>query len=554
LHQMKRRELLSWSALGLMAPAVFLGGCGGGDRGRPDVEQLDLGDVLDALESGRYSSEELVVAYQVRIARFEGAYNAFTYLNPNALREARVSDARRRAGLQMGRLEGVPVVIKESMDYVGAPSTMGWRPLSVATGGKDLYPRRNAVVVQRLINAGAIILGKTNIPAFSDDGTRASSSWAGPTLNAVDRRFAPGASSSGTATAVAGALGAAGVGEETGGSIQNPSAAQSLVGLKPTFGLIPTTGVVPLGGSTRDVVGPICRNVRDAAIMLDALVTDARLEPGPPTRSKAQSFAGGLSRDGLKGIRLGTYGPGWRGLVLSPDTAELYQGALAELERGGAVLVNDPFAGSGFADLALNEPYDYRGTESAAYDLNNYFKGLTGASSLAELKALVGTSPFDPDGPLFWYVEALPELAESLSHPEDRPPLQAFALLKAQYVKLFESVMNQHSLDALVFPHATQSLPLLDDGQFISETTVSALNIAGLPGLTVPAGRYPNKGAPFSLIFVGRHWSEHSLLAMGYAYEAATQHRIRATLTPERSQPKCGRVLSGEGLPIRAGC
>src|SRR6185436_5155775 len=121
------------------------------------------------------------------------------------------------------------------------------------------------------VDADAVLIGKTNIPAFSDDGTRANTSWAGPTYNAIDRTLAPGASSRGFATA--------GLAEETGGSIQNPSAAQSLVGIKPTFALVPTAGVVPLAGSTRDVVGPIATSVRDAAIMLDVLAGFSPRDP-----------------------------------------------------------------------------------------------------------------------------------------------------------------------------------------------------------------------------------------------------------------------------------
>ena len=126
-------------------------------------------------------------------------------------------------------------------------------------------------MVARLKAAGAIILGKTNIPAFSHDGARANTSWDGPTFNAVDRAIAPGASSSGTATAISGSFAVVGLAEETGGSIQNPASAQSLVGVKPTFGLVPNTGVAPLAGSTRDVVGPHARTVKDAALLLDVL-------------------------------------------------------------------------------------------------------------------------------------------------------------------------------------------------------------------------------------------------------------------------------------------
>ncbi len=182
-----------------------------------DVSELTIGKVQWAYLMRRYTAEALTNAYLSRISQYESSYNAFTSFNPNAVAQAREIDRKRRNGVALGPLAGIPVVIKESMDHVGLPSTAGWAPLSSqVAGGVDLLPIKNSVVVDRLIAAGAIILGKTNIPAFSDDGTRANSSWAGPTYNAVDPTLVPGASSSGTATAVAGNFAVLGLAEETG--------------------------------------------------------------------------------------------------------------------------------------------------------------------------------------------------------------------------------------------------------------------------------------------------------------------------------------------------
>jgi amidase len=431
------------------------------------------------------------------------------------------------------------------MDYVGLPSTAGWAPLSSqVAGGVDLFPTRNAVVVERLIEAGAIILGKTNIPAFSDDGTRANSSWAGPTYNAVDRDLAPGASSSGTATAVAANWAVLGLAEETGGSIQNPAAAQSLVGIKTTFALVPTTGVVPLAGSTRDVVGPIARTVFDAAVVMDVL---AGYSPEDPKTSASDGHipSGGytsqLSTTALRGKRLGLYGLGWRLNSLSPETQELYAQAVEELEVQGATVVEDPFSGSGFAELALpGEPYDMRGTESLAYDFQNYLKGLTfdeeEVGSIEALTAITGISPFQQDGgPLFWYADKLPVLASSLNCPEDLPDLSGFFALRNQYLSIFDAVMAENDLDALVFPQTYESVPELFSADAYAATTDSAIDIAGVPGVTVPSGQYGN-GAPFSLIFVGPLWSEPGLLGLAYDFERATQRRIEPDLLSIESE------------------
>src|SRR5262249_11472155 len=149
--------------------------------------------------------------------------------------------------------------------------TLAWARLSSKAGGVDMIATRDAPLVGRLRDAGAIILGKTNIPPFSGDGSRADRSWKGRTFNAFDRTLAPGASSTGVATAVSANFALAGIAEETGSSIQNPAAAQGIVGIRPTFGLTPNAGVAPVAGSTRDVLGPHARSVTDAALILDAI-------------------------------------------------------------------------------------------------------------------------------------------------------------------------------------------------------------------------------------------------------------------------------------------
>src|SRR5690606_38771576 len=213
----------------------------------------------------------VVKAYLDRIKLYDPSYNAFTTMNTKALEQAKELDKRRAKGEKLGKLAGIPVVIKEGVDMAGFPQTMGWDKLSPESGGLAFIPEKDATIVARLKAADAIILGRTNMPAFASDGARATSSWDGDTYNVVNKKLVPGASSSGTAAAVSGNMAVLGVAEETGGSIQNPAGAQALVGVKTTFGLVPTSGVVPLRGSTHDVLGPNVRTVRDAAVMLDVI-------------------------------------------------------------------------------------------------------------------------------------------------------------------------------------------------------------------------------------------------------------------------------------------
>jgi amidase len=541
------------SHLALACAVALLAACsGGGQDEEIDVSNLSITDIQTAYAEQRVTAEALTRAHLARIERYEASYNAFTALNEGAIEQARQIDRRRAAGEVMGPLAGVPMVVKESMDFAGLPSTAGWAAMSARSGGIDVYPLQHAVVVQRLLDAGVVIIGKTNIPAFSDDGTRANTSWAGPTYSAIDRALAPGASSTGTATAVAAGFAAAGLAEETGGSIQNPSAAQSLVGIKPTFALVPTAGVVPLAGSTRDVVGPIAQNVRDAALVLDALAGYSARDPKTSASSghvPAQGYTSQLSTHALQGKRIGLYGPGWNGAPLSPETQALYDRAVNELRARGATVVSDPFNASGFAELALaGEPYDYRGTESAAFDLNSYLQGLD-IASLAAWKALVHASPFEPGGTLSWYVDALPVLKASLDDPAKPPPLEDFYALRAQYLQVFDAVMKAHQLDAMVVPQAVAALPALFSSEVIAETSIPALDVAGLPGITVPAGQYTSNKAPFSLLFVGRPWSEAALLGLAYDYEQATRHRVRAQLSTAPAPVKASRETVNRNVP-----
>jgi Asp-tRNA(Asn)/Glu-tRNA(Gln) amidotransferase A subunit family amidase len=503
-----------------------------------DVADLTIADVQAGLNEGRFTAESLARAHRARIEAYEPSYNAFTFLNPDALADARAIDARRTAGEKLGPLAGVPVVVKEAMDMVGFPSTMGWAALSSKAGGVDLMPERDAPVVARLRAAGAVILGKTNVPAFSFDGARTRTSWDGPTFNAVDRSVCPGASSAGTATAVAGGFAVVGLAEETGGSIQNPAAAQSLVSVKPTFALVPNTGVAPLAGSTRDVVGPHARNAVDAALLLDVLAGYTVEDPKTVAsvgKIPAGGYASGLKRDALKGARLGLYGPGWRKTdPLDAETLALYETAKAEVTACGATLVDDPFAGTDFADLAMQGvEFDARGLESIIYDTEMFLRRMgpsSAAPSFAALKALVPQDPFASDGLLAILPKLFETVRRSLDDPTAPPDLSEFLALRVAYLKAFEAAMDKHELDGLVFPQTFAAPPGVFGKIPYPATTVSEINIIGAPGVTVPAGQYAS-GAPFSLIFVGRMWSEAKLLGYAYAYEQAYPKRIKPKLT-----------------------
>lgn len=500
-----------------------------------DVTEITIADIQAAFAAGTYTSEQLTQAFLDRIAEYEPYYNAFTFMNPSALDDARAIDARRAAGEELGPLAGVPVVIKEAMDVAGIPSTAGWTAFAPETGVVELVPELDSTVVARLREAGAVILGKTNIPTFSNSGSNANSSWDGPTFNAVNRDFAPGGSSAGSATAIAASFAVIALAEETGGSIQNPSGAQSIVGVKTTFALVPNVGVVPLAGSTRDVVGPFARTVTDAAIALDVLAGYSSEDPKTVAsigNIPAGGYTAGLSDTALEGARVGLYGPGWLDVPLSEETVALYANVIAELEAEGAIVVEDPFLGSNFNTLGPATGYDSRGTESLAYDLNSYLGHLgPDAPTLDEMRAIPDADPFAEGGSLAYYLSSLPVLAESLDDPTVPPDLSEFLEVREAYLATFRSVMEENDLDLLVLPQVTQE-PGAIFGGGIDSTTVSEIDIAGLPGVIMPAGAYES-GAAFAVIFIGDTFSEGELLGYAYDYEQATNHRIVPVLATE---------------------
>ncbi|MDO9640792.1 MAG: amidase [Pseudotabrizicola sp.] len=501
-----------------------------------DLGGLTIAKIRTAFADGTFTAEDLALASIAQIKALNGKYNAIIFECADAVTTAREVDRRRAAGEKLGPLAGIPVVIKDTVDMVGYPSTAGWGLLYSGAGGVDLMPARDAPVAARMKAADAVILGKTNVPILSWTGTHANDSWAGPTINVAIEDRAPGGSSAGTSSAVASHMCLVGLAEETGGSIQNPASAQGLVGIKATIGMVPNAGVVPLSGN-RDMVGPIARTVEDAAICLDAIAGFTTEDPKtlasvghiPPG-----GFAANLSRDGLQGKRIGLYGPGWRKNTLSDETSALYERAKKELLAAGAILVEDPFADTDFntyRQITLGTPFfDGRGLESMPYDMTCYLRRLGPDAALktwAEfVEATKSENPF-AKGAILGYMHELPDFVEALKSPETPPALPAFTALKETYLRLIDQVFAQHNLDALAYPQMICELPGLHSGDAILETTVGELNIAGIPGITVPAGYYAS-GAPFELIFLARQWDDAAIINMAYAYEQSTLHRKAA--------------------------
>ena len=492
-----------------------------------DVVELTAARIREGYAAGRYSAVELVRAYLARIDTYEHVYNAFVSMNANALEIAARLDEEYRLSGPRGPLHGVPLVIKDNMDYSGMVTTAGYEGFSAATGGIDMIPGDDAAVVTRLSDAGAIILGKTNMPDFALNGTRTRSTVAGDTRNPWDLGRAPGGSSGGTATAVNASFAALGLGTETGGSIQNPSAAQGLVGVKPTFGLVPLEGVLPVDAMYRDVVGPIARTVRDAALALDVVAGPTPEDPNTYAgthRIPDGGYTAGLSEGSLNGKRFGLVGTGWREqfLPLVPETEQLYNRAIGVLEARGARVVEDPFRGSEWRERYVERPSV---PGNAIHGLLVYFQGLGPGAAFHSQQEWERLSGREFPGTGLVDQPATPVAAET------------FRKWQGDMRILFRRVLARHDLDGLFFPQAGGPVPpLVEDPERPDyrpnnhpELPSNIVNEVGLPVVTVPVSYYSD-GMPFVVAFIGDLWTEGELLGFAYDLEQATRARVAPAL------------------------
>jgi len=512
-----------------VAGAVLALAPSGASAQKIDVVEMTVADVQRGYAEGAFTAVELTRAFLDRIGRYEERYNAFISMNPEALATAEALDVTYAGSGPVGPLHGVPVVIKDNIDYGGLVTTAGWEGFSRAAGGVDMVPSDDAAVVSRLRAAGAIILGKTNLPDFAGHGTRTTSSVVGMTLNPYNLDKVPGGSSGGTATAVNASFAVLGLGTETGGSIQNPSSAQGLVGVKPTYGLVPLEGIVPLSGTYVDVVGPMARSVPDAALVLDVLAgpTEEDLATFASVGHVPDSgYAASLDPDALRGRRLGLVGTGWRDdfLPLDPSTEEHYRRAVEILERLGAEVVEDPFLGSGFREAYDERP---RVRTQSAYDMLLYLRGLgpdAPFDSIEEWEILSGREYTrgrrDDGGPP-------PPARPSATDEGD-----AYQAWRHRVRSIFRGVLEDHDVDGLFFPQAGEpNRPVVEDPERPdyapnnwAELPSNIVNDLGVPTVTVPFDYYDD-GTPFVLAFIGDKWTEADLLSYAYAMEQATEGR-----------------------------
>lgn len=500
-----RRQMLK---LGVAATLPLLGlqGCGGGDSQRvlnaDEMAALTATESIEAMRNGGMTSEAYVTLLLSR-AEAQRDLNAFISLDKDgAIAAARNIDKLRRDGAVLGALAGLPIVVKDNINSSNLPTTGGTQAL------RNARPSANAPSLQKLIDAGAIVLGKTNLHelAFGITSTNLSS-FAGPVKNPYDKTRIPGGSSGGTAAAIAARLAAVGLGTDTGGSTRVPAALCGIVGLRPSVGnggadrrYLDTNAVVPIS-HTRDTVGPLGRTVADVAL-LDSVIT------GRSMPSLAE----------LKGLRLGVPASFWAGLDSS--LAKVVESARAKLQSAGVVLVD--VDATGIFDLNSKISFQIALHEPIA-DIPAYLKasGVSGIG-LSDIASQLSS----PD--VIGAFGAILADAFGAAYPDamsiHRPALQGL------YAKYFAD----NSVDAMLFPttilpaakidavkgSSTVSInggPAADEfGTYIRNTDPGSN--AGIPGLSIFAGM-TSDGLPVGLELDGPLGSDQRLLAIGMGIE-----------------------------------
>lgn len=467
------------------------------------LKEATITDINSALKNGEITSKELVMMYLERIARIDkgkDGLNSILEINPDALFIAEAMDIERASNGQRSPLHGIPVLIKDNINTCDKMHTSAG---SLALS--SLYAPYDAFIVQRLREAGAIILGKTNMTEFANYMTEGMpngySSRGGQVKNPYVSSGDTGGSSSGSGVAVSANLCTASIGTETSGSILSPSNQNSVVGIKPTVGLISRAGIIPISNS-QDTAGPIVRTVADAAILLGILTGMDSNDPATWTSAGNvfRDYTAYLDADGLRGARIGIPRKGYFDGV-TPEMLKV----IDKLEELGAEVIDN-------ADIPTChefENFDVLRYEFKA-SLNSYLATLGDDVSLHSLKKIIDYNNVHASETLK-YGQTLLLSSEATSGTLTEPEYinQRIKDIRLSRDEGIDWVMDEYGLDALLF--------FKTNGCDIAAR-------AGYPSIIVPAG-YKEDGMPFGITFTSDAYSEPTIIKLAYAFEQATKVR-----------------------------
>ncbi|SOY64149.1 Amidase [Cupriavidus taiwanensis] len=495
---------------------------GPGQHAPFSVVEATVASAHAAMRGGTLTARQLARRCLDRIAAYDQrgpALRSILQVHPQALEEADRIDAiaARKPSQALAPLQGIPVLVKDNIECAGMATTAGAECLRGNLSANDAF------VIQRLREAGAVVLAKTNLHELASGGETVST-LGGQTLNPYDLTRTPGGSSGGTAAGIAASFGVLGLGTDGVNSIRSPASANSLVGLRPTMGLISRAGLVPCG-LTQDTIGPITRTVADTALMLDVI---AGHDPADPVTSEGAShipasYAASLDRDGLKGARIGVLRHFFGGQDVHQPVNAVMQQALATIAAQGAELVDIADALSPDELLASTLVHHYE----MERDLDAYLSRLAAGVSVKSMQDIIAAGGVHPS------VAGTLATAVALSRQESeyRERLQRQQALR-QWLR---DLMARHRLDALVFPH--QRRLVVPVGETQAERNGVLASATGFPAIVIPAGfsapeRNAPQGVPVGLELFGLPFTEPVLLRLAFAAEQALRARRPPHSTP----------------------
>jgi len=537
---MKRREFLQIVAAGSsVLSAGGLSSCSrssalagtavASDQAKFALNEVTISQLQADMQSGKHTARSIARMYLERIDRIDRSgpsLRSVIELNPDALEIAGRLDAERREGRVRGPMHGIPVLIKDNIETADRMTTTAG---SLALEG--FVAARDSCVARKLKDAGAVILGKTNLSEWANfRSTRSTSGWSGrggQTHNpyALDRN--PSGSSSGSAVAVCANLCAVAVGTETDGSIVSPSSIDGIVGIKPTVGLVGRSGIIPIS-HRQDTAGPMARTVRDAAVLLGVLAgVDPRDEQTHSSEGRAQhDYTQFLDPKGMSHARIGVV----RSFFGFHDGVDrLMEDAIRVMKDLGADIVDPVKIETSHSDDNAEEEallYEFKA------DLNAYLAALDRTAAVHSLQELIAFNEAHRDREMPYFGQELFRKAQEkgeLSSPDYIKVVEKVRRLSRD--EGLDATLSKDNLDAVIAP-TTGPASLTDwvNGDYGTGGSSSPAARAGYPSITVPAGFI--FGLPVGISFFSRAFSEPVLIRLAYAFEQATKHRRAPEFLP----------------------
>lgn len=487
-----------------------------------EFDEITINELAKGIRSGKYTARSITEKYIKRIKEIDKSgpsINSIIELNPDALKIADILDVEFQEKGPRSLMHGIPVLIKDNIDTADRMQTTAG---SIALLGSK--PQKDSFIVNQLREAGAIILGKTNLSEWANFRSNFSTSgWSargGLTKNpyALDRSTS--GSSSGSGAGVSANLCAVAVGTETDGSVVSPSSINGIVGIKPTIGLLSRAGIIPISHS-QDTAGPMARTVKDAAILLGAM-TGVDQEDEVTKKSQGNSYTDYvkfLDPDALKGARIGVFRQ-YFGFL--PQVDEIMEDAMAVLKKKGATLITpvkvDKLVELGDAELTVLL-YEIKS------DMKDYLEHRGPDTKMNSLTDLIEFNRNNEDKEMLYFRQELFLAAEKKGPLTDNEYLNALDIIdRIAREDGIDAIMDKYKLDALISPTDSPAwvTDLINGDHYLGGSS-SLAAIAGYPHITVPAGFV--FGLPVGISFFGRAWSEPVLLKLAYAFEQATKIR-----------------------------